>query len=99
VYLLGQALSYALVKLGFEPLHATAIVVNGEAAVLLGSSGFVKSSLAACFLEDGHRLLTDDLLILLRTRRGSWPTPGRRASNSFPSWFVASCIKRAAGSP
>jgi len=28
VYLLGQALSYALVKLGFEPLHATAIVVN-----------------------------------------------------------------------
>src|SRR5271165_4553132 len=34
VYLLGPALSYALVKQGFEPLHATAVVVNGEAAVL-----------------------------------------------------------------
>lgn len=64
VYLLGQALSYALLRRGLEPLHATAIVVNGGAVVLLGSSGFGKSSLAACFLEAGHRLLTDDLLIL-----------------------------------
>ena len=76
VYLLGQALSYALVKLGFEPLHATAMVVNGEAAVLLGSSGFGKSSLAACFLEAGHHLLTDDLLILLPSGRGIMAYPG-----------------------
>jgi hypothetical protein len=77
--LLGQALSCALVKLGFEPLHATAIVVNGQAAVLLGSSGLGKSSLAACFLEAGHRLLTDDLLVLLPTRRGimAYPVPPR----------------------
>src|ERR1700690_759084 len=47
VYLLGQALSYALVKQGFEPLHATAIEVNGEAAILLGASGLGKSTLAA----------------------------------------------------
>ena len=31
VYLLGQALSFALVKSGFEPLHATVVVVDGEA--------------------------------------------------------------------
>src|SRR5205823_339252 len=64
VYLLGQALSFALVKRGFEPLHATAIAVDGEAIALLGKSGFGKSTLAACFLAADHRLLTDDLLLL-----------------------------------
>ncbi len=64
VYLLGQAISFALVKSGFEPLHATRVVVDGDAIAFLGDSGYGKSSLAACFLEDGHRLLTDDLLII-----------------------------------
>ena len=81
---MGQALSYALVKQGFEPLHATAIVVNGEAAVLLGSSGFGKSSLAACFLDAGHRLLTDDLLILRATSRGIMAYPGPPRIKLFP---------------
>jgi hypothetical protein len=64
VYMLGQALSFALVKQGFEPLHATGVVVDGQAVAFLGGNAFGKSSLAACFLEAGHRLLTDDLLIL-----------------------------------
>ena len=84
VYLLGQALSYALVKQGFEPLHATAIVVDGTAAVLLGNSGFGKSSLAACFLDAGHRLLTDDLLILRPTSRGIMAYPGPPRIKLFP---------------
>ncbi len=84
VYLLGQALSYALVKQGFEPLHATAIVVDGTAAVLLGNSGFGKSSLAACFLDAGHRLLTDDLLILRPTSRGIMAYPGPQRIKLFP---------------
>src|SRR5579864_3207494 len=58
VYMLGQALSFALVKQGLEPLHATAVVVGGHAAAFLGPSGAGKSTLAACFLEAGHRLLT-----------------------------------------
>lgn len=84
VYLLGQALSYALVKQGFEPLHATAVVVNGKAAVLLGDSGFGKSSLAASFLEAGHRLLTDDLLILRASCRGVMAYPGPPRIKLFP---------------
>lgn len=64
VYLLGQALSFALVKCGFEPLHATTVVVNGEAVAFLGESGFGKSTLAACFLDAGYGILTDDLLVL-----------------------------------
>src|ERR1700720_695817 len=64
VYLLGQALSFALVKSGFEPLHATAVVVEDQAVAFLGDCGFGKSTLAAAFLQAGHRLLTDDILLL-----------------------------------
>ena len=53
VYLLGQALSFALVKNGIEPLHATAVVVEGRAVALLGYCGFGKSTLAAEFLRQG----------------------------------------------
>ena len=79
VYLLGQALSFALVKGGFEPLHATAVVFEEQAVAFLGDCGFGKSTLAAAFLQAGHRLLTDDLL-LLQTRTQSivaFPGPGR----------------------
>ena len=84
VYLLGQALSYALVNQGFEPLHATAIVINGAAMVLLGNSGLGKSSLAACFLDAGHRLLTDDLLLLRPAGRGVMAYPGPARIKLFP---------------
>jgi hypothetical protein len=84
VYLLGQALSFALVKQGFEPLHATTVVINGEAAVLLGESGFGKSSLAASFIEAGHRMLTDDLLILQRFRGKFLAYPGPPRIKLFP---------------
>jgi hypothetical protein len=84
VYLLGQALSFALVKRGFEPLHATAIVVNGEAVVFLGEGGFGKSSLAACFLEAGYRMLTDDLLILTKFANGFLAYPGPPRIKLFP---------------
>ena len=76
VYLLAQALSFALVKSGFEPLHATVVVVNGNGVAFLGDSGFGKSSLAACFLDAGHQLLTDDLLLLQACSSGVLAYPG-----------------------
>lgn len=84
VYLLGQALSFALVKQGLEPLHATAVVVDGQAVVFLGASGFGKSTLAACFLEAGYTLLTDDVLILQATSAGVVGYPGPRRIKLLP---------------
>ena len=84
VYLLGHALSFALVKQGYEPLHATSVVIDGQAIAFLGSSGYGKSSLAAAFLADGHRLLTDDMLLLRRTDRGYEGQPGPRRIKLFP---------------
>lgn len=78
-YLFGHVLSYALVKQGHEPLHATAVEIGGAAVAFLGASGQGKSTLAAAFLQAGHRVLTDDLL-LIRDVDGAlcgWPGPPR----------------------
>ncbi len=84
VYLLGQAISFALVKSGLEPLHATCVVIDGIAIALLGDSGYGKSSLAACFLEAGHRLLTDDLLVAQEVSGGFQIHPGPPRIKLFP---------------
>lgn len=84
VYLLGQALSFALVRCGFEPLHATCIVMEGYAVAFLGDSGFGKSSLAAYFLSAGDRLLTDDLLLLQERPEGFLAYPGPPRIKLFP---------------
>jgi hypothetical protein len=78
-YLLGQALSFALIKQGFEPLHATAVNVDGGAVAFLGESGYGKSSLGAAFVQAGHQILTDDLLVLSERdgRFTAYPGPPR----------------------
>ena len=99
VYLLGQALSFALVNAGFEPLHATAIDVDGEAMVLLGDSGSGKSSLAASFLATGRALLTDDLMLV--QPRASWfeAYPGPPRIKLFPAMARRFLGRAATGVP
>ena len=84
VYMLGQAISFALVQQRFEPLHATVVVVNDRAVAFLGGHAFGKSTLAACFLEAGYRLLTDDLLNLQESRDGIRAYPGPPRLKLFP---------------
>ena len=84
VYLLGQALSFALVKNGIEPLHATVVVIQGKAVAFLGDCGFGKSTLAAEFLRAGHGLLTDDLLVLRETGQQMLAYPGPPRIKLFP---------------
>ena len=97
VYMLGQALSFALVKQRFEPLHATVVVVDDHAVAFLGDNASGKSSLAACFLEAGHRLLTDDLLILQESSNRILAYPGPPRIKLFPaiaSRFLGCAVKR-----
>jgi hypothetical protein len=84
VYLLGQALSFALVRSGFEPFHATCVLVDGNAVAFLGDSGFGKSSLAAYLLSVGDRLLTDDLLLLQEKPDGFLAYPGPPRIKLYP---------------
>ncbi len=84
VYLLGQALSFALVRSGLEPTHATTVVINGEAVVFLGDSGVGKSTLAASFVNAGHSLLTDDLLVFKTVENRVIGFPGPARIKLFP---------------
>lgn len=83
-HLLGDALSFALVGRGIEPLHATAVVVDGGAVGFLGDSGYGKSSLAGEFLRAGHLLVTDDLLVLRDGEGGLLVHPGPPRIKLYP---------------
>jgi hypothetical protein len=83
-YLLGQALSFALIGQGLDPLHATVVTIDGGAAAFLGDSGYGKSSLAAAFIGAGHRLLTDDLLIVTSGPGGLAAHPGPPRLKLYP---------------
>jgi hypothetical protein len=79
-YLLVDALSFSMVRLGWEPLHATAVLMPEGVVAFAGESGSGKSTLAALFVQAGAKLLTDDMLILTRALGGNWlaqPGPPR----------------------
>lgn len=84
VYLLTRALSFALVKRGWEPLHATAMAIDGKAALFLGECGLGKSTLAAAFLQAGYPLLSDDLLVLHKPHAMLLAYPGSPRIKLFP---------------
>ena len=62
--LVGPVATFVAHKLGYPSLHASAVVVDGEAVIFLGPGGQGKSTLAAEFLQHGAPLLTDDVLPL-----------------------------------
>ncbi len=65
-YMLGHLLSYALLGMGHETIHAASVVLDGYAIGILGDSARGKSTLAASFLQAGATLLSDDFLVLGR---------------------------------
>ena len=50
-YLLGQALSFVLLKHGIEPLHATAVVIDGAAVGFLGDGTFGAQAIYSVGIE------------------------------------------------
>jgi hypothetical protein len=83
-YLLGQVLSFALLKKGIESLHATVVVVDGNAVGFLGDCGIGKSTLAASFLQLGYRMLTDDVLVVRQQGKTLLAFPGPARIKLFP---------------
>jgi hypothetical protein len=84
-YLLGQILSFALLKQGVESLHATTIAVEGRAIALFGDCGMGKSTLAAACLAAGYSLLTDDLLVVKPQASSYLAFPGPPRLKLMPS--------------
>lgn len=84
-YLLTHAASFALIRRGIEPLHATTVVIHGKAVAFLADSGSGKSTLAAACLRAGFPLLTDDLLVLKPARGRLLAMPGSARIKLMPA--------------
>lgn len=95
-YLLGQVLSFSLLSFGWEPLHSTAVVIDGEAIGFLGDCGYGKSTIGAAFVARGFHLLTDDVLAL-EENAGAWTAhAGPPRLKLFPS-VAQKVLARGAG--
>lgn len=61
-FLLGSAVGALLIQRGMLVLHGNALEKDGQAIVCLGHSGAGKSTLAYALMQQGWRLLADDLV-------------------------------------
>lgn len=61
-FLLGSAVGALLIQRGLLVLHGNALEREGQAIVCLGQSGAGKSTLAYALMQQGWRLLADDLV-------------------------------------
>jgi hypothetical protein len=60
--LLGSGFAWWFLRQGSLPLHAGAVVVDGEAVLVVGESGMGKSSLLCSLVAQGWPLLSDDFV-------------------------------------
>ena len=63
-FLLGSAVGALLIQRGMLVLHGNALERDGEAIVCVGHSGAGKSTLAYALMQQGWRLLADDLVAI-----------------------------------
>jgi hypothetical protein len=98
-YLLSQVLSFSLLKFGIEPIHSTAVVIDGEAVCFLGFPGLGKSTTAAAFVAAGYPLLTDDILVLQQDQQRFLACPGTPRIKLFPQVAKRLLGDRAKGIP
>jgi len=82
--ILNQILPLVLSARGCHTFHASAVEVEGRAAVFSGQSGAGKSTLALDFARNGERFLSDDLVVFEKTQNGMEVVP------SYPSLRVCS---------
>ena len=61
LFLLGSAFGALLHQRGLLPLHANAVEIDGRAFAFMGEAGAGKSTLAAWFHDQGHRIIADDV--------------------------------------
>ena len=64
LFILGAAIGVILHQRGYFVLHASAVEINGKAAVFIGHKGWGKSTMAATLHSRGHRLIGDDVVAL-----------------------------------
>jgi hypothetical protein len=64
VFLLGSAFGALYFQLGFFPLHASVVVIEGRAVAFAADSGGGKSTMAAWMHRRGYAVLCDDVCVV-----------------------------------
>lgn len=63
-YILGTCLGFFLIRKGLFAFHGSAVQTTGGIVIFVGDSGVGKSTTAAKFLKEGHKILTDDVCLI-----------------------------------
>jgi hypothetical protein len=84
ILLLGEILSLWLELRGIPMIHASAAVVDNGAIAFLSSTKGGKTGLAAAFTQQGHQILTDDILPLEERHDHFLARPGFPALRMWP---------------
>jgi hypothetical protein len=98
-FLFGQALAFALVLQGLEPLHATAVRVGDEVIAFLGDCTYGKSTLLASFAAAGYPVVTDDLLLVANRAGRPVALPGTGRIKLHPDSSAAIRVTDDEGEP
>lgn len=61
LYLLGSCMGAVLYQRGILPLHGSCININGQGILLTGDSGAGKSTIGRAILNNGYKMVTDDV--------------------------------------
>lgn len=70
VLLLGRVMALLFRQRGWLPLHASGVLVNNQCVLFLGNQRAGKSTTAAAFHAQGHRVVTDDVAPVRVDARG-----------------------------
>lgn len=76
LFLLGAAIGMLLHQRGFAVFHASAVAINGSAALFLGDKGWGKSTMAAVLRNRGYDILADDVVAIDFSSRRPTVLPG-----------------------
>lgn len=64
VFIMGSCMGAIIHQRGLLPLHGSCVTKEGKSVLIMGNSGAGKSTLASEFLNNGWKLLTDDVAII-----------------------------------
>lgn len=76
LFILGSCMGVLLMQKKILPLHGSALVIDNKAYALVGRSGAGKSTLASYLMDQGHLLVSDDVIPVMVQNGHPLAVPG-----------------------
>ncbi len=84
IYLTGSVLGFVLRLKGKVTVHASSVLYQGQAILLVGDSGFGKSTTAAAFVAENGQPLADDVVVIETDKHGGYTRMGANQIRLWP---------------